>query len=88
MDPRDATPDGRLPDADKGSSKANIKHLRTIFGRMGLSDQVSAAISYAGARYYPSLSSAIAYGGIGYCARLPATDVSGTELARFGTRRL
>lgn len=47
MDPRDATPDGRLPDADKGSSKANIKHLRTIFGRMGLSDQEIVALSGA-----------------------------------------
>lgn len=27
-------PDGRLPDADKGSKKATIQHLRDIFHRM------------------------------------------------------
>jgi catalase (peroxidase I) len=42
-----STPDGRLPDADKGSAVANVKHLRGIFGRMGFSDQEIVALSGA-----------------------------------------
>lgn len=29
------TPDGRLPDADKGTLSATINGLRSVFGRMG-----------------------------------------------------
>ncbi len=36
------TPDGRLPDASKGSD-----HLRAIFGRMGFNDQEIVALSGA-----------------------------------------
>ena len=32
-------PDGRLPDADKGSRVATIQHIRDIFYRMGFNDQ-------------------------------------------------
>lgn len=37
---KDATPDGRLPDASQGSD-----HLRNIFGRMGFNDQEIVALS-------------------------------------------
>jgi len=40
-------PDGRLPDADKGSRVATISHLRDIFGRMGFSDQEIVALAGA-----------------------------------------
>jgi len=33
------TPDGRLPDADKGNPEATAKHIRDIFYRMGFNDQ-------------------------------------------------
>lgn len=44
---QDVTPDGRLPDADKGSSKDTATHLRSIFGRMGFDDQEIVALSGA-----------------------------------------
>eukprot|EP00290_Baffinella_frigidus_P006758 CAMPEP_0180133196 /NCGR_PEP_ID=MMETSP0986-20121125/9404_1 /TAXON_ID=697907 /ORGANISM="non described non described, Strain CCMP2293" /LENGTH=339 /DNA_ID=CAMNT_0022073283 /DNA_START=21 /DNA_END=1040 /DNA_ORIENTATION=+ len=47
MDPADVTPDGRLPDADKGESKKTRDHLREIFGRMGFDDQAIVALSGA-----------------------------------------
>ena len=47
MDPADVTPDGRLPDADKGSPKATAQHLRDIFYRMGFNDQEIVALSGA-----------------------------------------
>ena len=40
-------PDGRLPDADKGSKKATISHLRDIFYRMGFNDKEIVALSGA-----------------------------------------
>ena len=50
-DPRDATPDGRLPDPDRdgrvGSTRKTMRHLREVFGRMGFSDQELVALSGA-----------------------------------------
>ena len=43
----DVTPDGRLPDADKGSSEKTASHLRDVFGRMGFDDQEIVALSGA-----------------------------------------
>lgn len=43
-------PDGRLPDADKGSRKATLGHVRDVFYRMGFSDQEIVAL--LGARKY------------------------------------
>jgi cytochrome c peroxidase len=40
-------PDGRLPDADKGSRISTVQHLRDIFHRMGLNDQEIVALSGA-----------------------------------------
>ena len=37
-------PDGRLPDADKGSSKMTIQHIRDIFHRMGFNDREIVAL--------------------------------------------
>lgn len=37
-------PDGRLPDADKGSRKMTIQHIRDIFYRMGFNDQEIVAL--------------------------------------------
>jgi cytochrome c peroxidase len=37
-------PDGRLPVADSGTSKANAQHIRDIFGRMGFTDQEIVAL--------------------------------------------
>lgn len=37
-------PDGRLPDADKGSKKMTIKHVRDIFYRMGFNDREIVAL--------------------------------------------
>jgi len=37
-------PDGRLPAADSGTSKANAQHIRDIFGRMGFNDQEIVAL--------------------------------------------
>lgn len=47
---RDATsgqecpPDGRLPDADKGSLGGTVQHIRDIFYRMGFNDQEIVAL--------------------------------------------
>jgi len=38
------TPDGRLPDADKGTLKGTIQHIRDIFYRMGFNDQEIVAL--------------------------------------------
>jgi len=40
-------PDGRLPDADKGSRVATVQHLRDIFYRMGFTDAEIVALSGA-----------------------------------------
>lgn len=40
-------PDGRLPDADKGSRVSTIQHLRDIFYRMGMTDAEIVALSGA-----------------------------------------
>ena len=37
-------PDGRLPDADKGSRKMTIEHIRDIFYRMGFNDREIVAL--------------------------------------------
>lgn len=37
-------PDGRLPDADKGSRTKTIQHVRDIFYRMGFNDQEIVAL--------------------------------------------
>jgi cytochrome c peroxidase len=37
-------PDGRLPDADKGSRPKTIQHIRDIFYRMGFNDQEIVAL--------------------------------------------
>ncbi len=37
-------PDGRLPDADKGSGKMTIQHIRDIFYRMGFNDHEIVAL--------------------------------------------
>ncbi|CAM9763508.1 unnamed protein product [Ectocarpus sp. 12 AP-2014] len=37
-------PDGRLPDADKGTIGGTIQHIRDIFGRMGFSDREMVAL--------------------------------------------
>jgi cytochrome c peroxidase len=37
-------PDGRLPDADKGSSKRTVAHIKEIFKRMGFSSQEIVAL--------------------------------------------
>jgi cytochrome c peroxidase len=47
MDPKDVTPDGRLPDADKGNAMKTAAHLREIFGRMGFNDQEIVALAGA-----------------------------------------
>lgn len=47
MDPADVTPNGRLPDADKGNPVSTAQHLRDIFGRMGFGDQDIVALSGA-----------------------------------------
>lgn len=58
MDPKDVTPDGRLPDADKGKPEATNAHLREIFGRMGFNDQelVALAGAHALGRCHPDAS--------------------------------
>ena len=40
-------PDGRLPDADKGSRVNTVQHLRDVFYRMGFSDAEIVALSGA-----------------------------------------
>mmetsp|Transcript_2856 Transcript_2856/g.6717 ORF Transcript_2856/g.6717 Transcript_2856/m.6717 type:complete len:383 (+) Transcript_2856:53-1201(+) len=47
MDPKDVTPDGRLPNADNGSYSKDSAHLREIFYRMGFNDQAIVALSGA-----------------------------------------
>eukprot|EP00281_Chroomonas_sp_CCMP1168_P015060 CAMPEP_0206216488 /NCGR_PEP_ID=MMETSP0047_2-20121206/2746_1 /ASSEMBLY_ACC=CAM_ASM_000192 /TAXON_ID=195065 /ORGANISM="Chroomonas mesostigmatica_cf, Strain CCMP1168" /LENGTH=330 /DNA_ID=CAMNT_0053638835 /DNA_START=115 /DNA_END=1104 /DNA_ORIENTATION=- len=47
MSIKDVTPNGRLPDADKGTSKDTAAHLRQIFGRMGFNDQEIVVLSGA-----------------------------------------
>jgi len=37
-------PDGRLPDADKGSPRNTIQHIRDIFNRMGFNDREIVAL--------------------------------------------
>jgi cytochrome c peroxidase len=37
-------PDGRLPDADKGSKKATTQHVRDVFYRMGFNDREIVAL--------------------------------------------
>ena len=37
-------PDGRLPDADKGSNKMTAQHIRDVFYRMGFNDQEIVAL--------------------------------------------
>lgn len=38
------TPDGRLPDADKGQVGATIRHVRDIFSRQGFNDREMVAL--------------------------------------------
>ena len=45
-------PDGRLPDADKGSRTKTIQHVRDIFYRMGFNDQEIVALLGAHAVSY------------------------------------
>jgi cytochrome c peroxidase len=40
----DCTPDGRLPDADKGSKEQTIQHIRDVFYRMGFDDKEIVAL--------------------------------------------
>eukprot|EP00798_Chlamydomonas_sp_ICE-L_P001270 gene1270-32618_t len=47
LSPDAVTPDGRLPDADKGSPPATAAALRETFGRMGFNDQEIVALSGA-----------------------------------------
>ncbi len=44
---KDVTPNGRLPDADKGSPDKTAAGLRTVFNRMGFNDQEIVALSGA-----------------------------------------
>jgi cytochrome c peroxidase len=37
-------PDGRLPNADNGSRKADVQHIRDILGRMGFNDREMVAL--------------------------------------------
>ena len=46
-DASDVTPDGRLPDADKGNPMKTAEGLRTVFNRMGFNDQEIVALSGA-----------------------------------------
>ncbi|KAF0720662.1 hypothetical protein AaE_010287 [Aphanomyces astaci] len=54
----ECTPDGRLPDADKGSKPNTINHVREIFYRMGFNDREIVALigAHAVGRCYPSRS--------------------------------
>jgi cytochrome c peroxidase len=47
VDPSAVTPDGRLPDADKGAPAATAAALRETFGRMGFDDREIVALSGA-----------------------------------------
>jgi len=43
-DGSECTPDGRLPDADKGQIGATVRHIRDIFYRMGFDDREIVAL--------------------------------------------
>lgn len=47
MNPKDVTPDGRLPGADNGSYDKDASHIRTVFNRMGFNDKEIVALSGA-----------------------------------------
>jgi cytochrome c peroxidase len=49
------TPDGRLPDADKGSKDKTTQHVRDVFNRMGFDDRDMVALigAHAIGRCYP-----------------------------------
>lgn len=51
-------PDGRLPDADKGTVSSTIQHVRDVFGRMGFTDQEMVCLigAHALGRCYTSRS--------------------------------
>lgn len=51
----ECTPDGRLPDADKGEKKDTIQHVRDVFYRMGFNDREIVALigAHALGRCYP-----------------------------------
>lgn len=57
-DGSECTPDGRLPDADKGQVGATIRHVREIFDRQGFSDREMVALigAHALGRCYPNRS--------------------------------
>lgn len=54
----ECTPDGRLPDADKGSPPKNVDHVRDVFYRMGFNDREIVALlgAHAIGRCYPDRS--------------------------------
>jgi len=54
----DTPPEGRLPDADKGSLKKTNSHLRDVFGKMGFEDKEIVCLSGAHAlgRCHPTAS--------------------------------
>jgi len=58
VDGSHCTPDGRLPDADKGKREATAQHIRDIFGRMGFNDReiVALAGAHAVGRCHPDRS--------------------------------
>lgn len=58
VDGRNCTPDGRLPDGDKGKVGATIRHVRHTFNRMGFNDREMVALigAHAIGRCYPSRS--------------------------------
>lgn len=47
LDPKDVTPDGRLPNADNGSYAKDAAHIREVFNRMGFDDKAIVALSGA-----------------------------------------
>ncbi len=51
-------PDGRLPDADKGTPGSTIAHIRKIFSRMGFTDREMVALmgAHAVGRCHPEAS--------------------------------
>ena len=51
-------PDGRLPDADKGSKKMTTQHVRDVFYRMGFNDREIVALlgAHALGRCHPDRS--------------------------------
>ncbi|GAB9464197.1 hypothetical protein Gpo141_00001637 [Globisporangium polare] len=54
----ECTPDGRLPDADKGSKPKTTNHVRDVFYRMGFNDREIVALcgAHAIGRCYPDRS--------------------------------